>query len=63
MPSYEASEFDPPAPVTRVVLRNPKTGATVAGELLLATDSLAAPRSRAVRRPATWRARSRETVR
>jgi predicted aspartyl protease len=29
MPSYDASDFDPPAPVARVVLRNPDTGATV----------------------------------
>jgi predicted aspartyl protease len=29
MPSYEASDFDPPAPVARVVLRNPHSGVTV----------------------------------
>jgi Aspartyl protease len=29
MPSYDASDFDPPAPVARVALRNPDTGATV----------------------------------
>ncbi len=28
MPAYESSSFDPPAPVARVVLRDPKTGAT-----------------------------------
>jgi predicted aspartyl protease len=29
MPSYEASDFDPPAPVARVVLRHPHSGATL----------------------------------
>ena len=29
MPSYDASDFDPPAPVARVALRNPDTRATV----------------------------------
>lgn len=29
MPSDDASDFDPPAPVARVVLRNPYSGATV----------------------------------
>jgi predicted aspartyl protease len=29
MPSYDASDFNPPAPVARVLLRNPDTGATV----------------------------------
>jgi len=35
MPSYDASQFDPPAPVARVALRNPHTGATVSDVLLL----------------------------
>jgi predicted aspartyl protease len=35
MPSYDASHFDPPAPVTRVTLRNPHSGATVSDVLLL----------------------------
>ena len=35
MPSYEASHFDPPAPVARVTLRNPHRGATVSDVLLL----------------------------
>src|SRR5215475_13462345 len=29
MPSYDASDFDPPAPVARVGLRHPQSGATV----------------------------------
>ena len=35
MPSYDAAHFDPPAPVARVKLRNPHSGATVADVLLL----------------------------
>jgi predicted aspartyl protease len=35
MPSYDASHFDPPAPVARVTLRNPHNGATVSNVLLL----------------------------
>jgi hypothetical protein len=35
MPSYDASHFDPPAPVARVTLRNPHSGATVSDVLLL----------------------------
>ena len=35
MPSYDASHFDPPAPVARVTLRNPHNGATVSDGLLL----------------------------
>jgi hypothetical protein len=35
MPGYDASGFDPPAPVARVVLRNPHSGATVSDVLLL----------------------------
>ena len=35
MPSYDASHFDPPAPVARVMLRNPHSGATVSDVLLL----------------------------
>ena len=35
MPEYEASLFDPPAPVARVVLRNPDAGTTVSDVLLL----------------------------
>ena len=35
MPSDDASDFDPPAPVARVVLRNPESGATVADVSLL----------------------------
>jgi predicted aspartyl protease len=35
MPSYDASHFDPPAPVARVTLRNPQSGATVSEVPLL----------------------------
>ena len=35
MPSYDASHFDPPAPVILVTLRNPYSGATVSDVLLL----------------------------
>lgn len=35
MPNYDASHFDPPAPVARVTLRNPHNGATVSDGLLL----------------------------
>ena len=35
MPSYDASHFDPPAPVAQVMLRNPHSGATVSSVLLL----------------------------
>ena len=35
MPGYEASHFNPPAPVARVVLRNPDSGAMVSKVLLL----------------------------
>jgi predicted aspartyl protease len=35
MPSYDVSQFDPPAPVARVKLRDPKTGATTPEALLL----------------------------
>jgi predicted aspartyl protease len=35
MPSYDASDFDPPAPVARVVLRHPHSGATLADVPLL----------------------------
>jgi hypothetical protein len=35
MPSYDAWHFDPPAPVARVTLRNPHSGATVSDVLLL----------------------------
>jgi hypothetical protein len=35
MPSYDASHFDPPAPVAQVTLRNPHSGATVSDVLLL----------------------------
>jgi predicted aspartyl protease len=35
MPSYDASHLDPPAPVARVRLRNPHSGATVSDVLLL----------------------------
>ena len=35
MPDYDASHFDPPAPVARVTLRNPNTGATISEALLL----------------------------
>ena len=35
MPSYDASHFDPPAPVAHVTLRNPHSGATVSDVLLL----------------------------
>ena len=35
MPSYDASHFDPPAPVARVTLRDPSSGATISDVLLL----------------------------
>jgi predicted aspartyl protease len=35
MPNYDASHFDPPAPVAHVTLRNPHNGATVSDVLLL----------------------------
>jgi hypothetical protein len=35
MPSYDASDFDPPAPVARVVLRNSHSGATLSDVPLL----------------------------
>jgi predicted aspartyl protease len=35
MPSYDAADFDPPAPVARVVLRNPHSGATLSDVPLL----------------------------
>ena len=35
MPSYDATHFDPPAPVAQVILRNPHSGATVSNVLLL----------------------------
>jgi predicted aspartyl protease len=35
MPTYDASDFDPPAPVARVTLRNPPSGATVSDVPLL----------------------------
>lgn len=35
MPSYDAAYFDPPAPVARVTLRNPQSGATASAVLLL----------------------------
>jgi hypothetical protein len=40
MPSYDASHFDPPAPVARVTLRNPHSGATTSDvQLLLDTGA------------------------
>lgn len=35
MPTYDASHFRPPAPVARVTLRNPETGARVSDTVLL----------------------------
>ena len=35
MPAYDATQFNPPAPVARVTLRNPSTGVTVADVVLL----------------------------
>src|ERR1043166_6110152 len=35
MPTYDASHFDPPAPVAAVTLRNPHSGATVSDVPLL----------------------------
>lgn len=35
MPSYDATHFDPPAPVAQAMLRNPHSGATVSDVLLL----------------------------
>jgi hypothetical protein len=35
MPSYDAAQFKPPAPVARVTLRNPATGVTVSDVVLL----------------------------
>lgn len=40
MPSYDAWDFDPPAPVARVTLRNPQSGATISDvQLLLDTGA------------------------
>jgi len=38
MPSYDASRFNPPAPVAQVTLRNPATG-TVVSNVVLLVDS------------------------
>ena len=38
MPDFVASLHDPPAPPARVALRNPDTGATVAGVRYLLTE-------------------------
>ena len=35
MPNYDATHFDPPAPVAQVILRNPHSGATVSDVPLL----------------------------
>jgi hypothetical protein len=35
MPSSDTAHFDPPAPVARVTLRNPHSGATIPDVLLL----------------------------
>ncbi len=35
MTDYDTSHFDPPAPVTHVILRNPQSGATVSDVVLL----------------------------
>ena len=35
MPSYDAAQFNPPAPVARVTLRNPSTGLAVSDVALL----------------------------
>ena len=35
MPAYDATHFNPPAPLAQVTLRNPSTGATVADVALL----------------------------
>ena len=38
MPSYDASHFNPPAPVARVTLRNPSSGVAIS-EVVLLVDS------------------------
>ena len=43
MPSYDASHFDPPAPVARVTLRSPHTAATVSDVLLLLDTGESSP--------------------
>jgi predicted aspartyl protease len=48
MPIYDASRFDPPAPVVRVTLRDPQSGATAPDTLLLldtGADVTLVPRS------------------
>ena len=35
MPAYDATHFNPPAPLAQVTLRNPSTGVTVADVALL----------------------------
>ena len=35
MPTYDSDQFDPPAPVATVTVRNPDTGTTVANVLML----------------------------
>jgi len=38
MPTYDASAFDPPAPVAHVTLRNP-AGGTLASDVVLLVDT------------------------
>lgn len=48
MPEYNVENFDPPAPVAYVTLRNPVTGASLQGVPMLidtGADATALPRS------------------
>jgi hypothetical protein len=38
MPDYDSAIFSPPAPVARVILRNPQTG-TIVNDVLMLLDS------------------------
>jgi hypothetical protein len=38
MPTYDATLFDPPAPLARVTLRNPRNG-TIVHEIIMLIDS------------------------
>jgi len=40
MPSYDASHFDPPAPLARITLRIPNNGATLSGVPMLLDSSV-----------------------
>jgi hypothetical protein len=45
MPAYETGRFAPPAPVVRVVVRNPDTGASVSDVRMLIDSEFSAETS------------------